>query len=295
MFRKIILGLLLILIATLALAQPATTTTPAEPAAPTAPAQATTQYEVIDAAQTRQQLRELLRLHPPEVAAVIELSPSLLTNEAYINSYPALKAFLSKNPEVIADPSFYFRGYARDPEAGSSTPTLRFWENFLEGLAGIVLFFVGTISIAWVIKTLIDQRRWTRQATLQADAHNKLLDRLASNEQLLTYIQTPAGRRFLETAPVPVEESRPVSAPVGRVLWSVQVGLVLIAAGIGFLTVSGQLPKGGDLPMYVIGVVVLSVGIGFVAAAAASFFLAKRLGIWQTPPPPPPPVIPVAE
>ena len=285
-YRQIALGLLLILMATVAVAQPATTdtTTPTTTATTTAP---TIQLSTIDAAQTRQELRDLLRRHPPEVAQVIELSPALLRNEAFLDSYPALETMVAQHPEIVHNAEYYFRGFARDPEATASTPTLRFWENFLGGLAAITIFVVATGTLVWLIKTILDQRRWNRQASLQADAHGKLLDRMASNEQLLTYIQTPAGRRFLESAPIPIDEPRPMSAPLGRVLWSIQAGLVLGAAGIGFLIVSSRVPKGGDLPMYVIGVVTFAIGLGFVASAAASFLLTRRLGLWQEPPQPP--------
>lgn len=285
-YRQIALGLLLILMASFAVAQPATTTTTTTTTNPAATA-TTIQLSDFDANQTRQELRDLLRRHPPEVAQVIELSPALLRNEAFLESYPAIKAMVAEHPEIVHNAEYYFRGYARDPEASSTTPTLRFWENFLGGLAAITIFMVAMGTIVWLIKTILDQRRWNRQASLQADAHGKLLDRLASNEQLLTYIQTPAGRRFLESAPIPLEEARPMSAPLGRVLWSIQAGLVLCAAGIGFIVVSGRVPKGGDLPMYVIGVVTFAIGLGFVASAAASFLLTRRLGLWQESPRPP--------
>ena len=285
MFRKTTLGLMLMLIATLAFAQEATTTTAAP--ATTAPTTTTIELSDVDASRTRLKLRELLRRHPPEVAVVIELSPSLLRNESFIDSYPALKAFVAEHPEVVHNAPFYFRGYARDPEGETGGPTMRFWENFLGGLAAIFIFVIATSALIWLIKTILDQRRWNRMANLQSEAHNKLLDRLASNEQLLTYIQTPAGRRFLESAPLPIEEPRPMAAPVGRVLWSIQAGFVLSAAGIGFLIASGDVPKGGGLPMYVVGVVTLAIGIGFIVSSGASFFLAKRLGLWQEPPPAP--------
>ena len=46
-------------------------------------------------------------------------------------------------------------------------------------------------------------RRWSRLSKIQTDVHNKLLDRFTSNEDLLAYIQTPVGRKFLESAPIP--------------------------------------------------------------------------------------------
>ena len=54
------------------------------------------------------------------------------------------------------------------------------------------------------------------------------MDRFTANEDLLAYMQTPAAQRFLESAPLSLEApSRPVGAPLSRILWSVQVGVVL--------------------------------------------------------------------
>ena len=44
---------------------------------------------------------------------------------------------------------------------------------------------------------------------MQYQVHNKLLDRFTSNEDLLAYVQTPAGRRFLESAPIPLQDEAP--------------------------------------------------------------------------------------
>ncbi len=94
----------------------------------------------------------------------------------------------------------------------------------------------------WLIRTFIDYRRWLRLTRIQTDAHTKLLDRLTSNEDLMAYIQSSSGRRFLESAPIALDggASRPVSAPVSRILLSLQAGVVLAAGGFGFLYASGR-------------------------------------------------------
>ena len=71
--------------------------------------------------------------------------------------------------------------------------------------------------------------------------HSKLMDR--SNDELLTHVQTPSGRRFLESGPSPLQESpspRTIAAPFARILWSVQIGIVMLAVALGLLFVSGK-------------------------------------------------------
>jgi uncharacterized membrane protein required for colicin V production len=86
--------------------------------------------------------------------------------------------------------------------------------------------------LVWVVRTVVDHRRWLRQSRVQVEVHTKLLDRLTSNDDLLAYAQTPAGSRFLESAPLELGAQAP-AAPLGRIIWSVQAGVVLIVLGIG--------------------------------------------------------------
>jgi len=244
------------------------------------------------ARETRERLNEILRQYPPSLAGVLRYDPSLLSNEAYLATYPALASFLAQHPEVAHNPG-YFVGEFRDSE----------WQNdprrqviqLMEGvLAGLALFlgFVTVVSvIAWLLKSLIDYRRWLRLSKVQTEAHSKLLDRLTSNEDLLAYIQSSPGRRFLESAPIPVDPAtRPISAPVGRILWSVQAGMVVAMAGLGLLYVSHQIPIGNpaysdlSLPMFVLGIVALALGGGFVLSAIVAYIISLRLGLFDSPP-----------
>ena len=59
----------------------------------------------------------------------------------------------------------------------------------------------------WLIRTTLEQRRWSRLSKIQAEVHSKLMDRFSSNDELLTYVQTPSGRRFLESGPSPLQET----------------------------------------------------------------------------------------
>src|SRR4029079_3383829 len=88
---------------------------------------------------------------------------------------------------------------------------------------GAVLLAIGG-GILWLIRTMVEYRRWSRVTKVQTQVHAKLRARFQSNQELLAYIETPAGRRFLESAPIQVESPRGMSAPPGRLLWSAQAG-----------------------------------------------------------------------
>jgi hypothetical protein len=103
---------------------------------------------------------------------------------------------------------------------------------------------------------------------------------MSSNEDLLAYIQTPAGRRFLEAGPLmQTQAARPVGAPISRILWSVQVGIVIVAAALGVLFVSGRVIEEVAQPLFAIAAIGISLGIGFVISSGVSYVLSRNMGL----------------
>ena len=271
------LSLILILCAAAGYAQTQTTTA-------TVPATTATTTNVVldvDAATVRQQFRQLLERHPPQVGRVLKMDPTLFNNQPYLATYPAIAAFLADHPEVAHTPVYYLEGVYVPGDSPAESASERVWRDTMEGLAIFAAIATVVLTLTWLIRTLIEYRRWSRLSKVQAEVHNKLMDRFATNEDLMNYIQTPAGKRFLESAPLQLEPGpRPTSAPVSRVLWSVQAGLVLIAAGLGLLIVSNNVQQEVVQPLYGFGVLAMAVGIGFVASSFASYILSRRLGLW---------------
>ena len=239
-----------------------------------------------NASVTRDRLNELLEMYPPTVGRVLKLDPSLLNNPNYLAPYPALAAFLERNPEVAHNPDFFFERVRID-RSFSEDPKWRARQDFfslLAGIAGFCAFLVVIGVIVWIIRLIVLQRRWNRMSKVQFDTHAKLLDRFTSNEDLLAYVQTPAGRRFLEAAPVPIQEQQPkaIAAPLSRILWSVQAGVVLAAAGIGLLYVSSRFTDEASQFFMVIGVITIALGAGFMMSAGAAYVLSRRLGLMES-------------
>jgi hypothetical protein len=255
-----------------------------------APASATAQPAVreqaggpANAERTRDQLRDVLQRHPPSLAEVLRLDPSLLASPEYLAPYPELASFLDQHPEVAHNPAFYVgtphdQSWERNPNAA----VMRMWEEVLQGImiVFVILTFVGVTG--WLVRTLIDYRRWHRLTKVQTETHTKLLDRLTSQEDLIAYMQTPAGRRFLESAPITLDAaSRPLGAPLSRVLWSAQAGVVLALGGVGLLFVSrGAIPEVGQ-GIWSIGILALALGAGFLLSAVVAYLLSSRLGLFD--------------
>lgn len=255
---------------------------PAPASSPAAPSsEAVRSVDGVDSHRTREEFHELLSRHPPQVGRVLKLDPTLFSNPAYLANYPTLASFLASHPEVAHTPTFYLDGVGQSPDYVPDTASVRAWREAMEGISifAVMLTIVGALT--WMVRTLIDHRRWSRMTRIQAEVHGKLLDRFSSNEDLLTYIQTPAGKRFLESTPISVEAGpRAVSAPVGRMLWSVQVGVVLFSLGLGLQYVAGTIDKEVAGPMSAMGVLAIAIGLGFIFSAVVSFFISWKLGLW---------------
>ena len=249
-----------------------------QPQAPQVPAVRTFE-DSPTAHQTRELLQRLLRQYPPAVGEVLQRDPSLLNRQDYLAPYPALVAFLAQHPEVARNPS-YFLGQYDYYERGPRERAVDVFGNLLQGIVVGTVFAVVVSLLVWLVRAAIDHRRWLRQSRVQTEVHTKLMDRLTSNEDLLAYIQSPVGRRFLESAPIALDgEPRPTSAPVSRILWSLQAGIVLIALGVGFwFARQNVLPEVAD-GFYVLGVIAIALGAGFAVSAFASYFISTRLGL----------------
>ncbi|HVT45168.1 MAG TPA: hypothetical protein VMT00_12360 [Thermoanaerobaculia bacterium] len=260
-------------------------TTPESAPAATAGAPAPAEHPSADAAEVRDQLRVVLRRYPPAIGRVLRLDPTLFHDEAYMASYPALTAFVAQHPEIARNANYYLEGVWMPVEQGPQERATELWANIMGGLAGLTVLAIVVGFITWLIRTIVEQRRWNRMSSIQAEVHNKLLDRFGSNEDLLGYIQTSPGRRFLEAAPIPLDAAAPrgVSSPLGRIFWSLQAGIVLAALGAGLNFVSRSMDPLIGPPLVVMGVVALSIGIGFVLAALVSWSLARKLGLWEAP------------
>ena len=75
---------------------------------------------------------------------------------------------------------------------------------------------------------------------------------------------------------------------MGRILWSVQVGLVLALGGLGMNYAGRYLQNEASQPLFVLGVLGVALGIGFVLSAFTSYLISRRMGLIQGPAEPPP-------
>lgn len=239
------------------------------------------------AEDTREDLRALLEKYPNSVGEILRRDPSLMARADYMAAYPDLATFLEQHPEIARNVEFYFEGFASWQNPRRINPNFEALGVLLGGMAGVflVIIFVGVIT--WLVRTFIQHRRWLRASQVQADVHTKLMERMTSNEELLAYVQSPAGRRFLEAAPLrPETEGPQLSAPVGSIIWSMMAGVVLTVLGVGFRYAGNFVKDEAHDAFVVVGVIILALGIGFMVASLMGFVLSSRLGLFPSKPAP---------
>jgi len=278
-------------------------TRPAKPQPPaTAAATAVPAPTERDVAALQDQLIKLLK-QSPTLTTVVARDPSLLSNQEYVQkNNPQLADFLAAHPEVARNPDYYlFTHLRRDGDGPDEALERAVWPEMYRGqhdrtgfdelLSNVApILAVGSFLLAfmWLARLFVENRRWNRIFRLQNQVHTKLIDKFSTNQEVAAYMETEAGRRFLEAAPIPVNlggEQRVPNA-VARVLTPVQVGVVLVLLGIGFLSLRNLGPDFA-IPMRVLGMVVLMPGIGFIISAGITWLLAARLVLMPPRPEPP--------
>ena len=240
---------------------------------------------VQDAGQTREQLRAILEMYPAAVAEILRRDPSLMSRADYMAAYPQLQQFLDQHPEIARNVEYYLEGYGRYQSRQPLDPEYEALGVLLGGLAGFLAVSAMIGVLTWVVKAVISHRRWIKASQVQADVHSKLMDRMTTNEELLAYIQSPAGRRFLEAAPIRPEADAPsANAPVGPIIWSMMAGIVLATVGAGFRVAAGTIADDVQRAFTVVGIILLALGIGFLLASVMAFMVSSRLGLFPARP-----------
>ena len=141
-------------------------------------------------------------------------------------------------------------------------------------------FFLLVGFIVWISIT-----SWQRRQRLRVvmDFNTRLIDRMGSVNDFSEFAKTAAGTDFLNTMLVEAPGTRPGE----RILRSVHIGIVLIALGLGLLSLAWyfQSDAGGNQDdCFATGVIVLSLGVGFLLASAASYRISASLGLLSAQP-----------
>ena len=240
--------------------------------------------ETRDARETRDRLNEIFNQYPPSVRDVLRIDPTLMYRPDYMANYPVLAAFLAQHPEIAHNPAYFVgqRAY-EDQNNNPRIEAVRAMRDAVE-FAGIALIVMTiTTGVVFMVKTVVEHWRWQRAMKAQNELNSKLIDRFASSEDLLAYIQSPQGKALTEGPILPQTATRAISAPLSRIFWSLQSGIVLSALGAGLMIVSSSTDE-VEVATFLngVGIVALMIGLGFAVSAVVSYLLSQRLGLVQS-------------
>jgi hypothetical protein len=267
-------------------ARPATPSVPQKPPQP-APGQSSPGMfipETSDARETRERLNDLFKQYPPSVHDVLRIDPTLMYRPDYMANYPMLAAFLEQHPEIAHNPTYFIGEHRYDEQNNNPRiEMIRTMQHAVE-FAGIALIVMTiTTGIIFLVRTVVEHWRWQRAIKAQNELNTKLIDRFASSDDLLAYLQSPQGKTLTEGPVFPQAAPRAIGAPLTRIFWSLQSGIVLGALGGGLIVVSGTAGE-PEVATFLngVGIVVLMIGVGFAVSAVVSYFLSQRLGLVQS-------------
>jgi len=246
-----------------------------------------------DLEATQKELIRLLKLSPT-LTTVVAHDPTLLADQDYVSrNNPQLADFLAAHPEVARNPEFYLFTHVH-PNDGSPDQALEreVWpglvprndswsaNDVIDPIAAMLAFASFLVALVWLVRQFLENRRWSRIFKLQSEVHGRLIEKFSSNQELSGYMETDAGKRFLEAAPIPVgiEPDQRMPNAIARVLTPLQIGVVLVLLGVGFFMLLHVRTEMYE-PMLVLGTVALMPGLGFIISAGITWVLAARLGL----------------
>lgn len=277
--RTILILTLMCATAAGAMAQPEERAEPARDtaAAGTTPETSEAEPPAPNSQTLRDQTTALIGQYPPEVGSLLWLDPTLLADEPFLARYPDLARFVAEHPEIRHHPRYYL---ADLPSARTPARREHPMAEVLEPLLIILVFSLLALGLGWFVRMVLDYRRMNRLERAQAEVHNRIMDRLGSSDELLQYMRTPAGSKYLELTPIRLQAQSP-RPPVTRSLWSIQIGVIVGFAALGLLFLSGNFAGETAQGFLAMGTIGVAVGLGFIASAAVSIFLSRRLGLWE--------------
>lgn len=147
--------------------------------------------------------------------------------------------------------------------------------HFMQNLAGMLVGIATIIAVAYVIGIIVGAFKHRASLRTQSEFHNKLLEKFSSAGEFTAYLQSDAGQRFFENL------TTERTAPTTKILGSIQKGAILLLLGVG-LMIGGRVfdsPQINEI-FFVLGIIGLMLGLGFLVSAAIAYRLTKSWGLF---------------
>jgi hypothetical protein len=140
-------------------------------------------------------------------------------------------------------------------------------------IVAIIMVFGGTVAVFWVVFSTI---RRLKVARVQAEVHSKLIEKIGSGQDFLTFLDTESGKRLV--ASIGIEQ--PSRNPYNRILASVQAGVILVSVSIALLFIGVNFADVAE-GFKILGLLGIALGIGFLISAGLTYRLSKSFGLFD--------------
>jgi hypothetical protein len=149
--------------------------------------------------------------------------------------------------------------------------------EIVSGISALVLGAVIIISIASIVIKVITALKHRANTRTRVEIYKRLIDKFGTAPEFIAFLQSDAGIRFIE------ENTIEPSTAVGRILNSMQIGIVLTLLGTGLLATGNIFGGSSGGNLYIVsmvgGIIGLMIGIGLLISAVISYRLGKAWGI----------------
>ena len=147
----------------------------------------------------------------------------------------------------------------------------------MEDIVGVSLALtIGPCMIVAVFWVVFSTFRRLKIARMQTEIHSRLLEKIGSSQEFLTYLDTEPGKRLI--ASIALEQRRP--DPYSRILRSVQAGVILVLVGLAFLLLGRHFVNIAE-GFLILGTLGIALGLGFLISAGLSYRLSKAFGLFD--------------
>jgi len=145
----------------------------------------------------------------------------------------------------------------------------------MEDIMGAVGGISAMAIIAWIIRIFQTNRRVLKLASMQVEMQTRLIDKFDGADELRTYLESEGGKELMKSAPVEK------TSPYGRILGSIQAGVILALGGLAVFLVRHHVPgdQGEEFAMMFLGALGIAIGLGFLISAITAFFLSRSWGL----------------
>lgn len=129
-------------------------------------------------------------------------------------------------------------------------------------------------ALGWVVWVLVNGFKSRHAIRAMTEFHNRLLDKMGSAKEFADFLQSEAGRRFLQS--VTLDKVNPNQ----RILSGIQTGLVFAFLGLGLLFLGWEF-EFDEHSFTVMGTLALALGGGFLVSSIVSYRLSKSWGLFN--------------